>query len=138
MEYEGVYRYEPTGRGIRYESAEPFDPERSTPCVLYPDNRRALLFDPEEMKKREKIPFRPFVLAMLSPKYEIHFDNVGGTGGYGRFAFVKGAVPVFLDEFRCVTAEYENGEVRYTAQDDRISPILSASRSSRDGARAGF
>ena len=122
MEYEGVYRYEPTGRGIRYESAEPFDPERSTPCVLYPDNRRALLFDPEEMKKREKIPFRPFVLAMLSPKYEIHFDNVGGTGGYGRFAFVKGAVPVFLDEFRCVTAEYENGEVRYTAQDDRISP----------------
>jgi hypothetical protein len=117
-----VYTYQPTGRGIRYESAEPSDPERSTPCVLYPDNRRELLFDPEEMKKREKIPFRPFVLARLSPKYEIHFDNVGGMGGFGRLAFVRGAVPVFFDEFQHVTAEYENGEVRYTAQDDRISP----------------
>ena len=122
MKNECIYRYEPTGRGIRYESVEPFDPARSTPCVLYPDNRRELLFDPEEFAKREKIPFRPFVLAKLSPKYEIHFDNVGGMGGYGRFAFVKGALPVFLDEFQLVTAEYENGEVTYTAQDDRISP----------------
>ncbi len=122
MKDNAVYTYQPTGRGIRYESAEPSDPERSTPCVLYPDNRRELLFDPEELKKREKIPFRPFVLAKLSPRYEIHFDNVGGMGGFGRLAFVKGAVPVFLDEFQHVTAEYENGEVRYTAQDDRISP----------------
>ena len=49
MEYACIYRYEPTGHGIRYESPEPFDPERSTPCVLYPDNRRELLFDPEEL-----------------------------------------------------------------------------------------
>ena len=115
------YQYQPTPNGIRYTSSDCRDPIRSIPCVLYPDNRRELLFGDSDMQKIAKHPFRPVALAKLAPRYELELHCVAGMVGSGRFAVVREGKTVWLDEFEHVEAEYYNGEMRYTAWDDRIT-----------------
>lgn len=115
------YQYQPTTNGIRYTSSDRRDPIRNIPCVLYPDNRRELLFGDSEMQKIAKYPFRPVALAKLAPRYELELHCVAGMVGYGRIAVVREDRTVWLDEFEHIEAEYYNGEMRYTARDDRIA-----------------
>jgi len=117
---EKTYRYQPTETGIRHSDMCPGDSVRETPCILYPDNRRELLFQGDSLLKIAKYPFRPLVLAKLSPRYELDMHCVSGMAGYGRFAAVKGGMVLWLDEFQHLESEYYNGEMRYTVQDDRI------------------
>ena len=116
-----LYQFQPTENGIRYTSLEGHDPTRNIPCVLYPDNRRELLFDDCEMARIAKYPFRPVVLAKQVPRYEMELHCVAGMVGYGRFAVVREDTTIWLDEFQHIKAEYYNGEMRYTARDDRIA-----------------
>ena len=120
MSESQMYLYEPTLNGFRYTSHSADDPLRQIPAVLYPDNRRERIFDAETLKKIERYPFRPVVCAMISPRYRLDLHSVAGTAGEGRFAVVCGDQVCWLDEFAHVETEYDNGEMRYTARDDRF------------------
>ena len=115
------YRFNPTKSGFRTVSKYPDDPNREIPCILYPDNRRELIFGGEELEKIFRYPFRPVAMAMLAPKFRMDLHCVSGMAGYGRIAVVRGDLALWLDEFETVECEYVNGEMHYTAQDDRIA-----------------
>lgn len=115
------YRYQPMRTGMCYSSHDIHDPERKTPCVLYPDNRRDLIFSGEDLDRIAKYPFRPVAFAKLSPRYEMDMHGASGMAGFGRFAVVRGSTILWLDEFQHIETEYFNGEMRYSVQDDRIS-----------------
>ncbi len=122
MSENQIFFYQPTLNGFRYTSHSAEDPLRQIPAILYPDNRRERIFDAETLKKLDRYPFRPVVCAMSAPRYRLDLHSVAGTAGEGRFAVVRGNVVCWLDEFACVETEYYNGEMRYTAQDDRFGP----------------
>ena len=78
---KGVYRFSPTEKGLKYYSKYAADPERKTCVSLFPDCDRTAVFDSEEMKIMENVPFRPVVLAQLSPRYRVYLRNVSGYAG---------------------------------------------------------
>lgn len=115
-----VYHYQPTLNGFRYTSQSPDDPLRLVPAILYPDNRREMIFDADTQKELDRYPFRPIVSAMTAPRYKLDLHSVAGMAGEGRFAVVRENVTCWMDEFSHIEIEYYNGEMRYTAQDDRF------------------
>ena len=117
-----VYHYQPTLNGFRYTSHSPDNPSRLIPAILYPDNRREMIFDADTLKELDRYPFRPIVSAMTAPRYKLDLHSVAGMAGEGRFAVVRENVTCWMDEFSHIEIEYYNGEMRYTAQDDRFGP----------------
>jgi len=112
-----VYRYEPTGQGIKVFSGDPRDSLRSVVCPIFPDCNRTNIFTEEEMAVLDKYPHRAVVCAKLSPQYVLDMHNLSGLSGYGRFAVAAGGCTKWLDECDVIETECIDGELHYQIRD---------------------
>ena len=83
-----VYHYQPTLNGFRYTSHSPDNPSRLIPAILYPDNRREMIFDADTLKELDRYPFRPIVSAMTAPRYKLDLHSVTFIAGRGATGLV--------------------------------------------------
>ncbi|MBE6568814.1 MAG: DUF4450 domain-containing protein [Ruminococcaceae bacterium] len=121
MNTKDVYRFIPTGKGVRLVSDTLTDENRDKICALYPDADRKNVYREEDMPLLDRSPFRPVVCAWTVPRYTIDMHSALGMAGYGRFAIVKNGQAFWLDEFNHVETEYDGGEVRYVLRDEQVT-----------------
>lgn len=115
-----AYRYSPTATGFRLRLDQAGDSLRKVVCPLFPDNRKANVFNGEEMERMKLYPFRPVIYSLLTPRFYLDMHSLSGLSGYGRFVLVTEKEIRWLDECDEVETEYINGEMRYCVKDHSI------------------
>lgn len=119
-----VYYLNPTPEGFTWASHARGEESRRLIRPLYPEGCREDLFTPEQMKTMSRHPNRPVACPRMVPKYYIDLNSAAGVAGFGRFAAVKGAETLWLDEFQHVETDYANGKLRYRLSTPEFSGRL--------------
>ena len=80
-EDDGRHCHKVWGHGVPSPIPDPEGP-RMHRRPLYPPADRTLVWSKEELAKRERIPFRPLILAANEPRFLIDLDSAGGLSGH--------------------------------------------------------
>src|SRR5262249_18686468 len=85
---------------------------------LFPGCDRTMLFSADELKKLERVPFRPLVLAYNEPRFLFDFHSAGGLLGH---LMIGLAAPdgssKWFHQWSEILVRYVEGRMEYELQD---------------------
>jgi hypothetical protein len=85
---------------------------------LYPACERTMLFSQEELKKLERVPFRPLVLAYNEPRFLFDFHSAGGLLGHLMLGLTTPhGSSKWFHQWSEVEVRYLDGRMEYQLQD---------------------
>ncbi len=85
---------------------------------LYPPADRTMVWTGAELAQRQRIPFRPLVLAANEPRFVIDLDSAGGLNGHLLVGLsLDGGPSKWLHQFSDLDVRYVDGQMEYTLRD---------------------
>jgi len=94
------------------------DDARAHRRPLYPPADRTFVWTPKEIADRQRIPFRPLVLAANEPRFVIDLDSAGGLSGHLLLGLsLDGGPSKWLHQSRNLDVRYVDGQMQYTLHD---------------------
>ena len=92
---------------------------------LYPAADRSLIWTKAELAKRQRIPFRPLVLAANEPQFVIDLDSAGGLSGHFLLGVSWDHGPSkWLHQFTDIEVRYVEGRMEYALHDAAFPQLL--------------
>src|ERR1041384_141376 len=85
---------------------------------LYPACERTMLFTPDELKKLERVPFRPLVLAYNEPRFLFDYHSAGGLLGHLMLGLTSAdGASKWFHQWSEIVVRYTDGRMEYELQD---------------------
>lgn len=85
---------------------------------LFPDCDRATIFSPDELKKLERVTFRPLVVAYNEPRFLFDFHSAGGLLGHLMAGLVTAdGRSKWFHQWSEITVRYVDGRMEYNLTD---------------------
>lgn len=113
----GPHRRDFRGHGVDNRIVVGDDP-RTHRRPLYPPTDRTLVWATEDLANRERIPFRPIILAANEPRFTIDLDSAGGLSGHLLLGLSLDNGPdKWLHQFRDLDVRYVEGRMEYDIRD---------------------
>ena len=98
------------------------DDARAHRRPLYPPADRTMVWNRAELAERQRIPFRPLILAANEPRFVIDLDSAGGLNGHLLVGLsLDGGPSKWLHQFSDLDVRYVEGRMEY-ALDDAAFP----------------